>query len=510
MTHHYGAAVFVLLLVLMNAAVSFRPTIYPRPGPKRSLIQGAEAQLQFHARIRCSLAEFETDHLQSAFTAGKALATLLTDDELFFTPGAVPCQLTETTVNAVNTFLVMECAFHLQGLEAVIASFLRDTDALPQECRDRVVFVILDKVLHVNSTTQTTPRNTHWFMDRVDQRERPLSGSYTYELTGTGILAYIIDTGVRADHVEFGGRASNVYNAIGDGIDTDCDGHGTHVAGTLGGATVGICKACTLLACKALNCQGQGTFSSVMTCLAYVEDAYLADPDVGRLISMSLAGDYYAPINNYLTELIDNDHIAVIVAAGNAASNAASFSPASTAAALTVAATSDTDSDAPASFSNGGSIVDIAAPGVNIRSAGIASTTAYVYLSGTSMAAPLVSGVTALYMHAQNVSAPDGKAAMATVKAAATANKVTNPLGSGYPRLGLVFSAAGSPSVPQPPPAPPPQPPAGPNPFPPPTTGVQPFHFHLNSGNGVASLLIEFLGSPLFIVFILLIAYTDG
>ncbi len=272
-----------------------------------------------------------------------------------------------------------------------------------------------------------------WGLDRIDQRDLPLDGSYTYDSTAGAVHAYIIDTGIRTTHSDFGGRASVGTDAIGDGQNgNDCNGHGTHVAGTVGGGAWGVAKAVRLYAVRVLNCQGSGSISQVVAGVDWVT-ANHASPAVAN---MSLGGG----ASSALDTAVDNSIAAGVtyaIAAGNSNANACNSSPARVPAAITVGATDSADSRA--SFSNFGSCLDTFAPGVNITSAWNTSDTATNTISGTSMAAPHVAGVAALYL-AGNAGASPQQVRDALV-ATATPNKVGSP-GTGSPNL-LLYSRQG-------------------------------------------------------------------
>ncbi|MBW3654801.1 MAG: S8 family peptidase [Gemmatimonadetes bacterium] len=250
--------------------------------------------------------------------------------------------------------------------------------------------------------------NATWGIDRTDQTALPLSGTYSYTTTASNVHAYIIDTGVRADHVEFGGRASMVFNSAG-GKNTDCNGHGTHVGGTVGGATYGIAKAVRIYGVKVLNCQGSGTWSGVISGMDWVAANHIK-PAVANL---SLGGSFNQSVNDAATKL-SNSGVFTAIAAGNDNVDACNYSPASAANVTTVAAS--TSSDAKASYSNWGSCVELYAPGSSITSAWSTSSTAIKTISGTSMATPHVAGVAALYK------ATHGDASWSTVNNWLTSN----------------------------------------------------------------------------------------
>jgi subtilisin family serine protease len=291
-------------------------------------------------------------------------------------------------------------------------------------------------------TLDATQTNATWGLDRTDQRYLPLDGTYTYNQTGGSVTVYIIDTGIRASHTEFGGRVTGGYTSILDGNGTnDCNGHGTHVAGTVGGATYGIAKQVTLVPVRVLNCSGSGTISGVIAGVDWVT-ANRAGPSVAN---MSLGGGASTSLDNAVNNSIASG-VTYAVAAGNSNANACNYSPARVAAALTVGAT--TSSDSRASYSNYGTCLDLFAPGSSITSAWHTSNTATNTISGTSMATPHVAGVAALYLETAPGAAPATVASAITSNA--TPNVVANP-GSGSPNL-LLFSWLAGTGDPPPPP----------------------------------------------------------
>ncbi|WP_291161718.1 S8 family serine peptidase [Gemmatimonas sp. UBA7669] len=284
-------------------------------------------------------------------------------------------------------------------------------------------------------TASATQSNATWGLDRIDQRDLPLSSSYTYNATGAGVRSYILDTGILPGHVEFTGRLATGFTAITDGRGTsDCNGHGTHVAGTVGGTVYGVAKGTTLVPVRVLNCQGSGTTSGVIAGVDWVANNHVKP----AVANMSLGGGASSTLDAAVANAV-NLGVTFVVAAGNSNANACNYSPARTASAITVGAT--TSSDARASYSNFGSCLDIFAPGSSITSAWYTSNTALNTISGTSMASPHVAGAAALYLEGAPGATP------ATVANAlisnSTANKVTSA-GSGSPNRLLYTLAFGS------------------------------------------------------------------
>lgn len=270
------------------------------------------------------------------------------------------------------------------------------------------------------SATQTNPPS--WGLDRIDQTNLPLSNSYTYNRTGAGVTAYIIDTGIATSHSNFGGRASNVYDAFG-GNGQDCNGHGTHVAGTVGSSSYGVAKGVNLRGVRVLDCSGSGSFSGVIAGMNWVASNH-AKPAVAN---MSLGGGYSSSVNSAANSLASSG-VFLAVAAGNESQPACNVSPASAANATTVAASTRTD--ARATYSNYGGCVDLYAPGSGITSTWLNGGTNTI--NGTSMASPHVAGVGALYK------ATYGDASYSTIRSWLTSNATSgvitgNP--SGTPNL---------------------------------------------------------------------------
>lgn len=231
-----------------------------------------------------------------------------------------------------------------------------------------------------------------WGLDRIDQQSLPLNNVYSYTTTGAGVTAYVIDTGIYASHSDFGGRVASGFSAISDGNGTnDCNGHGTHVSGTIGGATYGVAPSVSLVPVRVLDCSGSGSISGVISGLNWVAK----NKKLPAVANMSLGGGPSTTLDQAVNNLI-NAGVTVVVAAGNSNADACRSSPSRVPAAITVGATDSRDNRA--SFSNFGSCLDLFAPGVNITSDWISNTTATNTISGTSMATPHVAGVVARYL----------------------------------------------------------------------------------------------------------------
>lgn len=275
-----------------------------------------------------------------------------------------------------------------------------------------------------------------WGLDRIDQRALPLSGSYTYPNTAPTVRAYVLDSGIRYSHNDFGGRAISGFDAIDGGSADDCHGHGTHVAGTVGGTSYGVAKRVTLVGVRVLGCGGRGSLSTILAGIDWMVGDH--DPGEPAVANMSIVGQADTVENNAVAAAIA-DGITVVVAAGNDGDDACDASPASAPEAITVGST--TEADARSGSSNIGTCLDIFAPGNSITSAGRTDDNAAVVLSGTSMASPHVAGAAALVLLANPSFTPQRvRDALVT---SATTGVVTDP-GEGSPNR-LLFVVQGGP-----------------------------------------------------------------
>ncbi|MFE7586072.1 S8 family serine peptidase [Streptomyces gardneri] len=293
--------------------------------------------------------------------------------------------------------------------------------------------VVQNRVFTIDGTQPSPPS---WGLDRIDQKALPLNQSYSYpDSAGQGVTAYIIDTGVRISHSDFGGRAANGYDAIdNDNTAQDGHGHGTHVAGTVGGSSYGVAKKAKIVGVRVLDNSGSGTTEQVVAGIDWVTQNAVKP----AVANMSLGGG----VDTVLDQAVRNSIAAGItyaVAAGNDSSNASNYSPARVSEAITVGSTTNTD--ARSSFSNYGTVLDIFAPGSSIKSAWNTNDTATNTISGTSMATPHVAGAAAVYL-ADNPTATPAQVSTA-LTTAATPNVVTSP-GTGSPNRLLFVGGGGT------------------------------------------------------------------
>jgi len=294
----------------------------------------------------------------------------------------------------------------------------------------RVKYVEQDSVASGGSSPLPSPLATQssppWGLDRIDQHDLPLNQSYVYTATGQGVTAYIVDSGINATHVEFGGRVRSGFNFSATLPPSDCNGHGTHVAGIVGSSGHGVAKSVSLVSVRVLDCANRGFVSDIVAGIDWAID----DHQSGQAAAMNLSIYTDSPSTSYDTAInaAIADGITVCVLAGNGTANnfvatdACSISPARVTNAITVSATDMTD--ARASFANYGPCVDLFAPGAQIESTWYTSNTATAIDSGTSMSTPHVTGAAALYLEAHPTATP------ATVALALIASASLNKLGN--------------------------------------------------------------------------------
>ena len=306
---------------------------------------------------------------------------------------------------------------------SVVAGFSADMDATAAaRLARRPGVTVVPDLIYRSSAAQA---EASWGLDRLDQRRLPLDQTYTYRRTGRGVTAYVVDTGVRPDHVDLEGRVAPGFDAVHARSSSDCNGHGTHVAGTLAGAAAGVAKSVSVVPVRVLDCTGAGRLSDVVEGLDFVARDHAA----GRpaVVNLSIGGPRADVLDAAVAALVE-DGVTVVAAAGNSGSSACGESPAAVADVITVAATSWTD-QVP-DWSNTGSCVDLFAPGVGIRSSWHTDPVATAERSGTSMAAPHVAGAAALVLEAEPQATP--ARVWEVLRAAATAG-VVRDLGPGTP-----------------------------------------------------------------------------
>ncbi|GGD79016.1 S8 family serine peptidase [Lacimicrobium alkaliphilum] len=260
--------------------------------------------------------------------------------------------------------------------------------------QDNVDYIEPVQIFRLNAVQN----NPTWGLDRIDQQDRPLDNSYRHDYSAAGINAYVIDTGINTSHVQFSGRIGSTITTIGNSPE-DCNGHGTHVAGTIGSTTYGVAKQVTLHSVKVFGCSGETTSTAIIQGIDWVA----GNATLPAVANMSLGGGASTALDQATNRLIQSG-VSTVVAAGNDNANACQYSPARVSAAITVGST--TSSDSRSNFSNWGSCVDIFAPGSSIQSTWIGGSNATNSISGTSMASPHVAGVAALYLDKNGSSSP--------------------------------------------------------------------------------------------------------
>ncbi|MGI5181200.1 S8 family serine peptidase [Dactylosporangium sp. CA-152071] len=296
-----------------------------------------------------------------------------------------------------------------------------------------VEYVQQDRTVSLEGSQAGAP----WGLDRIDQANRPLDGTYTYQGSAADVTAYVLDTGVRLTHGEFGGRARSGYDFVDNDTDaSDCHGHGTHVAGTVGGSTYGVAKAVNIVSVRVLDCNGSGSYSGIIAGIDWVT----ANAQKPAVVNMSLGGSTSPALDQAVRNSIASG-VTYVLAAGNENVDACGVSPARTGEAITVGATDSSDNRA--SFSNYGACVDLFAPGVAITSASNSGDAGSAIMSGTSMASPHVTGAAALYLSAFPSATP--AQVQSALLASSVANVVGNP-GTGSPNRLLQAPAVAGPA----------------------------------------------------------------
>ena len=288
---------------------------------------------------------------------------------------------------------------YVSGAYRGFAADLSAADVEALRASPDVVDVEPDREIH-GAGLQLSPG---WGLDRVDQTSLPLGGTYVYAGTGAGVTVFVFDTGLNYGHAEFGGRAAPGADYVGTGA-ADCNGHGSHVAGIVGGATRGVAKGVRLVSVRVLDCAMKGTTSEAILALGWVADQKRAHPSTPMVANLSLEGESASAAFDRAVSALATAGVTVVVAAGNSSVDACTVSPARAPGALAVAATDA--SDGFAAFANRGSCVALAAPGVGIESAWIGSDRATQWASGTSASAPFVAGAAALYLERHPAASP--------------------------------------------------------------------------------------------------------
>lgn len=288
----------------------------------------------------------------------------------------------------------------------------------------QVAWIERDGKMHISALT--TRSGSPWGLGRISHRSAG-STSYVYDTSaGSGTTVYVVDTGIYTGHSQFGGRAVWGTNFISGSANTDENGHGTHCAGTIGGSTYGVSNKATIVAVKVLDATGSGSTSGVLAGIQWVaNDASSKGTSSKSVLSMSLGGGYSSALNSAIASTVSSG-VTVVVAAGNDDDDASYYSPASAPSAITVGATDKYDTRA--SFSNWGTSLDVFAPGVDVLSSWIGSSSASKTISGTSMACPHVAGLAAYLIGLEGLSSP--AAVVARIKSLATTGIVQDPSGS--------------------------------------------------------------------------------
>ena len=401
------------IVVLATTNLSPIPTPTPTPFTTPKTAKPATMSAASSPSAESSMA-FEVEEPVPADSEVVATATALTSDyggtfNLTWSAALKGFRLNSTEAQAIAMSGDSRVAFVVE--DGAIAVGTPDTDPI---------------VMTPDPNVELNPQpNASWGLDRIDQRLLPLNRFYGYHNDGDGVNAYVIDTGILPTHYEFRGRASAIYDAVDrEGNGVDCNGHGSHVAGIIGGRTFGVAKKVRLFGVRVLNCQGAGTWSDVIDGVNFVtwHHAQSAQQGIPAIANMSLGGETNSAADAAVRNSI-RAGVTYVVAAGNGNADAATYSPAGVIEAITVGATNQLDTRA--EFSNYGSTLDLFAPGVGIPSAWIGDDLMIATASGTSMASPHVAGVVALYLQSNRTASP------ATVRSAlvgtSTSGVIINP-----------------------------------------------------------------------------------
>ncbi|MGW0362559.1 S8 family peptidase [Streptomyces sp. NPDC002990] len=351
-----------------------------------------------------------------------ALTTLLPAAALLAVAGTLPAHapasapatstapyvvvLKDSTSRAPARALAAEAADHGDRVGTVYETVLNGFAVRTTPAR-AAVLAADPRVASVEPDTQFRTADTQpqapWGLDRIDQRELPLDGSYSYAAKAEGVTVYIVDSGINTGHQDFGGRARAGYNGVFLESSGDCNGHGTHVAATVGGTTYGVAKGASLVSVKVADCRGRGRLSAMIRGLDWMVKDATASPSTRAVANMSMSGRRSYALDAAVARAVASG-ITFTVAAGNDGRDACAGSPSRVPEAITVGATDAADRHA--GFSNHGPCVDLAAPGVGVVSAWKGSTTAAARATGTSMAAPYAAGVAALILAGGTATTP--------------------------------------------------------------------------------------------------------
>jgi len=358
----------------------------------------------------------------SKFAQASTAASMMSIDSSSTSVVAAPAPDPVVVATATDLTATYGGSFSTTWSQALKGFLLNSSEAqaISMSGDSRVAFVVQDSAIAVG-TPDTDPiamtpdpnadlnpqPNASWGLDRIDQHNLPLNQLYAYHNDGDGVNAYVIDTGILPTHWEFRGRASSIFDAVdSEGSGIDCNGHGSHVAGIIGGRTFGVAKKVRLFSVRVLNCQGTGAWSDVVNGVNFVtwHRGQPAQQGYPAVANMSLGGETNRAADAAVRNSI-RAGVTYVVAAGNGNADAANYSPADVAEAITVGATIQFDYRA--EFSNFGATLDLFAPGVSIPSAWIGGDLMIATASGTSMASPHVAGVVALYLQNHRTASPE-------------------------------------------------------------------------------------------------------